>query len=120
MRILVVEDETLLRGLVARSLESSGHQVVSARHGREALELALAEPPDLVVTDVILPDLDGEQLVARLRERQPRLRVLLVSGYEPERVAGATGEDDQTLFLAKPFTIAQLVASVDALLAPRR
>jgi two-component system cell cycle sensor histidine kinase/response regulator CckA len=119
-RILVVEDETLLRGLVARSLESSGHQVVSARHGREALELALAEPPDLVVTDVILPDLDGEQLVARLRERQPRLRVLLVSGYEPERVAGATGEDDQTLFLAKPFTIAQLVASVDALLAPRR
>jgi PAS domain S-box-containing protein len=119
-RILVVEDDPLLRGLVARSLESRGHQVVTARHGPEALELARVEPPDLVVTDVILPGLDGEQLVARLRERQPHLRVLLVSGYEPEWVAGATGGDDQTLFLQKPFTIAQLAAGVEALLASQR
>jgi CheY-like chemotaxis protein len=120
-RILVVEDEALLRGLVVRSLESVGHQVVTASHGKEALELALAEPPDLLITDVILPGLDGEQLTARLRERQPRLRVLLMSGYEPERVAGATGEDEQTLFLAKPFTIGQLTAGVERLLGtPRR
>jgi two-component system cell cycle sensor histidine kinase/response regulator CckA len=120
-RILVVEDEALLRGLVVRSLESVGHHVVTAGHGKEALELALAEPPDLLITDVILPGLDGEQLTARLRERQPRLRVLLMSGYEPERVAGATGEDEQTLFLAKPFTIGQLTAGVERLLGtPRR
>ena len=119
-RILVVEDEPLLRGLVARSLESRGHQVVTARHGAEALELAGREPPDLVVTDVILPGVHGGQLVMRLRELQPRLRVLLVSGYEPERVVGATGEDDQTLFLQKPFTIAQLAAGVEALLASHR
>ena len=118
--ILVVEDEPLLRGLVARSLESRGHRVVTARHGAEALELARREPPDLVVTDVILPGVDGGQLVLLLRELQPGLRVLLVSGYEPERVVGATGEDDQTRFLQKPFTIAQLAAEVEALLASHR
>ncbi|HEX5066816.1 MAG TPA: PAS domain S-box protein [Myxococcota bacterium] len=118
-RILVVDDEALLRGLVARSLESRGHQVVAARSAREALELARSEPPDLLVTDVVLPDLDGSQLTAQLRERWPQLRALLMSGYEPERVADAIGEDDRTLFLPKPFTLAQLAAGVEQLLAKR-
>jgi len=69
------------------------------------------------VTDVVLPDLDGAQLTARLRERQPQLRALLMSGYEPERVAGVAGEDERTLFLPKPFSIGQLAAGVEQLLA---
>jgi two-component system cell cycle sensor histidine kinase/response regulator CckA len=114
-RILLVEDEALLRGLVARSLEARGHQVVCARSGAEALELALSDPPDLLVTDVILPGLDGGRLTEQLRERYPELPVLLVSGYEPDALRG-TEEDGRTLFLPKPFSISRLVADVDRLL----
>jgi PAS domain S-box-containing protein len=116
-RILIVEDEALLRGLVARSLESRGHEVATARNAREALEAAQAGPPDLLVTDVILPGLDGGQLSVRLRESHPRLRVLFMSGYEPEELAGSVTADEHTLFLQKPFKIEQLVAYVDRLLA---
>ena len=102
----------------ARS-EARGHRVVSARNGKEALELGLAEPPDLLVTDVILPGLDGNRLTAQLRERHPGLRVLFMSGYEPD-VVGAAAADGRTRFLAKPFAISKLVESVDELLAQRQ
>ena len=119
VRILVVEDEALLRGLVTRSLESRGHRVVSARNGKEALELGLAQPPDLLLTDVILPGLDGGRLTEQLRARHPTLRVLFMSGYEPEVIGGA-GSDRNTRFLAKPFTVSQLIESVDGLLGQRQ
>jgi two-component system cell cycle sensor histidine kinase/response regulator CckA len=118
-RILVVEDEALLRGLVVRSLEARGHRVVSARNGREALEIGLADPPDLLVTDVVLPGLDGSRLTAQLRERHPLLRVLFMSGYEPDIIGGAA-PDARTRFLAKPFPISKLVEGVDELLAQRQ
>jgi two-component system cell cycle sensor histidine kinase/response regulator CckA len=118
-RILVVEDEALLRGLVIRSLEARGHRVVSARTGKEALELGLAEPPDLLVTDVVLPGLDGSRLTEQLREHHPLLRVLFMSGYEPDVIGGAAS-DGRTRFLAKPFAISKLVERVDELLAQRQ
>ncbi len=115
-RILVVEDEATLRRLVHRALTSRGHQIVTAHDGPEALQLGLADPPDLVVTDVILPGLDGPALTERLREDHPSLPVLLTSGYAPEDMAGQVEEDERTMFLPKPFTLDQLLGAVDRLL----
>ena len=118
-RILVVEDEAMLLRLVSRSLEACGHRVSTARDGHEALDLALTDPPDVLVTDVILPGLDGGELTRRLRERHPRIPVLFTSGYAPEAITAKIVENGFTVFLPKPFTMEDLLSTVDRLLERR-
>jgi PAS domain S-box-containing protein len=104
--ILLVEDEEALRTLTRELLESLGYTVLTARHGAEALEVSARHQGriDLVVTDLVMPELSGEQLAARLGSARPESRVLFVSGYTEDGihqqgvVRGAGG------FLQKPFT----------------
>jgi two-component system cell cycle sensor histidine kinase/response regulator CckA len=114
--IMLVEDEASVRLLVSRALRRQGYKVVEAECGEAALDL-LAEdrPVDLLVSDVVMPGLDGRHLVRLARERRPGLRALLMSGYAEHDF----GLDDlDAAFLAKPFSLAELSARVEKALAP--
>jgi CheY-like chemotaxis protein len=115
--LLLVEDDPLVREMAARALRGGGYRVLVAASGAEALQLATLEVGlRLVVTDVVLPGLDGKGLADELVRRLPGLRVLFISGYERE-VVGQHGVDDAGAeFLPKPFTAAALLASVRGLL----
>jgi signal transduction histidine kinase/ActR/RegA family two-component response regulator len=102
-RVLIVDDEPMVRRIVTRTLELEGYQVTEARHGEEALAL-LAEldgAVDVVVSDVVMPVMGGPELAARLRERYPDLPVIWMSGYPSETAFGGGLPDDQP-FLQKP------------------
>ena len=115
MRVLVVEDEAKLAGLLRRGLEEEGHAVDLARSGDDALWRAAAAEYDAVVLDVMLPGLDGFDVCRRLRERGVWVPVLMLTARDAvaERVAGLdAGADD---YLAKPFSFAELLARLRAL-----
>jgi len=119
--VLVADDDTDVRGLVAYRLRRSGYQVVEARDGEEALRLALEHVPDLVVIDVMMPKLDGYEVTRRLRSEEATRRVpviLLTSrSQEADITSGfASGADD---YLTKPFSPDELVARVRAVLGRR-
>ena len=112
--ILLVEDEDGLRSLNARGLRSRGYSVIEASNGVEAVE-AMEEKNgavDLVVSDVVMPEMDGPTLLRTLRSRNPDLKIIFVSGYAEDAFAKSLGEDEKFEFLPKPFTLAQLVAAV--------
>lgn len=108
--IFMVEDESAIRRLATTILERAGYRVVTAEDASRALSVAdaMERPPDLLVTDLVLPGGSGESLAARLRERWSGIPVILVSGH-PDR-AGELPEG--TAFLAKPFGPADLLAAV--------
>jgi two-component system cell cycle sensor histidine kinase/response regulator CckA len=111
--ILLVEDEEGLRALNARGLASRGYTVLEAGNGVEAIEvLEKRGHVDLVVSDVVMPEMDGPTLLAELRRRDPALKVIFVSGYAEEAFAKNLPSQEQYSFLAKPFTLKQLVAEV--------
>jgi two-component system cell cycle sensor histidine kinase/response regulator CckA len=111
--ILLVEDEEGLRGLNARGLASRGYTVCEASNGAEAVDLIKqGQHVDLVVSDVVMPEMDGPTLLKELRKRDPELKIIFVSGYAEEAFAKNLPEGGQFAFLAKPFTLKQLVATV--------
>ena len=116
--ILLVEDEEGLRALNARGLSSRGYTVLEAGNGVEALEV-LAEKGhvDIVVSDVVMPEMDGPTLLRELRARDPNVKIIFVSGYAEEAFAKNLPTNEQYAFLAKPFTLKQLVAIVKETLA---
>jgi len=117
-KILLVEDEEGLRALNARGLTSRGYTVIEASNGVEAIEVIEHEGPvDLVVSDVVMPEMDGPTLLKELRRRDPKVKIIFVSGYAEEAFAKNLPEDEQYAFLAKPFTLKQLVAEVKQTLA---
>jgi two-component system, cell cycle sensor histidine kinase and response regulator CckA len=114
--ILLVEDEEGLRGLNARGLISRGYTVLQAANGLEAVEAfdSYFGKIDLVVSDVVMPEMDGPTLLTKLRNRDPGVKIIFVSGYAEEAFEKnlPEGEKDKYNFLAKPFTLKQLVAAV--------
>jgi two-component system cell cycle sensor histidine kinase/response regulator CckA len=118
--ILLVEDEEGLRSLNARGLRSRGYTVIEASNGIEALE-ALDEKDgavDLVVSDVVMPEMDGPTLLRAMRERNPDLKIIFVSGYAEDAFAKSLEENEKFDFLAKPFALSALVAKVKETMAP--
>jgi two-component system cell cycle sensor histidine kinase/response regulator CckA len=117
--ILLVEDEEGLRSLNARGLRSRGYTVIEASNGVEALE-ALEEKDgaiDLVVSDVVMPEMDGPTLLRKMRARNPDLKIIFVSGYAEDAFAKSLEEDEKFDFLAKPFALSALVAKVKETMA---
>jgi two-component system, cell cycle sensor histidine kinase and response regulator CckA len=112
--ILLVEDETALRNLVATVLRSRGYQVIEAASGEDAMETYSRSPRsiDLLVTDMIMPGMNGRMLAEKLRGAAPDLKVLYISGYIENAIelAGALGAS--THFLPKPFAPADLAKKV--------
>ncbi|MFN3658514.1 MAG: cell cycle histidine kinase CckA [Pseudolabrys sp.] len=116
--ILLVEDEEGLRMLNARGLTSRGYTVLEASNGVEAIEVIEREGRvDLVVSDVVMPEMDGPTLLKELRRRDPSVKIIFVSGYAEEAFAKNLPQGEQYAFLAKPFTLKQLVAEVKETLA---
>jgi two-component system cell cycle sensor histidine kinase/response regulator CckA len=118
--ILLVEDEEGLRSLNARGLRSRGYSVIEASNGIEAME-ALDEKDgavDLVVSDVVMPEMDGPTLLKSMRERNPDLKIIFVSGYAEDAFEKSLPENQQFAFLPKPFTLSQLVAAVKETMTP--
>jgi two-component system cell cycle sensor histidine kinase/response regulator CckA len=116
--ILLVEDEKDLRGLNARGLTSRGYTVLQAGNGVEAIEVLEKHDGniDLVVSDVVMPEMDGPALLKELRRRRPDLKIVFVSGYAEEAFANNRPEG-QHKFLAKPFSLKTLVATVKETMA---
>jgi two-component system, cell cycle sensor histidine kinase and response regulator CckA len=117
--ILLVEDEEGLRGLNARGLASRGYTVLEAGNGVEALEVLEREggAVDLVVSDVVMPEMDGPTLLKEMRKTNPDLKIIFVSGYAEDAFEKNLPEGGQFAFLAKPFTLKQLVAAVKETIA---
>jgi two-component system OmpR family response regulator len=115
-RLLLVDDEENLRTMLEAALRHSGFEVHPAATGREALEAMPTVRPDLVVLDVMLPDLDGFDVIKRLRTSGDRTPVLFLTARDTteDRVRGLTlGGDD---YLVKPFSLEELVARITAVL----
>jgi two-component system cell cycle sensor histidine kinase/response regulator CckA len=118
--ILLVEDEEGLRSLNARGLRSRGYTVIEASNGIEALEALEARDGaiDLVVSDVVMPEMDGPTLLRAMRGRNPDLKIIFVSGYAEDAFAKSLEENEKFDFLAKPFALSALVAKVKETMAP--
>ena len=115
-RLLVVDDEPNIRDLLAASLRFAGFEVVAAADGNEALKLAGEYHPDLVVLDIMLPDMDGFTVLRRLRSAGPRVPVLFLTARDDmaDKVQGLTvGGDD---YVTKPFSLEEVVARIRAIL----
>ncbi|MGH9661740.1 MAG: response regulator, partial [Bryobacteraceae bacterium] len=114
--ILLIEDEAPLRTMVQTALGRAGYRVIAASGGEEALRLArsLAEPVDLVLSDVVMPGLKGPEVVARLCDVIPVPRALYMSGYADNALEYF--QDKNVPFVAKPFSIDQLLRKVRELL----
>jgi DNA-binding response OmpR family regulator len=115
-RILVIEDEPAIRRGVVDALRISGYQVAESGDGRSGLEAATREPCDLVLLDLLLPKLDGLDVLKGIRKMQPTLPVIILTarGTEEDRVRGLRlGADD---YVVKPFSAQELLARVEAVL----
>ncbi len=121
-RILVVDDDVAVREMVRRMLERAGHSVIDAANGAEALTLCRLTRPELVVTNIVMPEKEGLELIRELRAEQPDLPVIAMSGggqaargayLDMARAFGAIGT------LTKPFDRTTLLRAVEHALVPR-
>ncbi len=112
--VLVVEDEDGVRELLWKILTDHGHTVLEARHGRDALTVAAGyeHPIQLLLTDVVMPEMGAGQLVDQLLTRRPQLKVLYISGYTNDEVVRRGVSRSETAFIQKPFTSAELMRRV--------
>jgi len=118
--ILLVEDEDGLRALNARGLMSRGYTVLEAANGVEAMQVLEKndDAVDLVVSDVVMPEMDGPTLLKEMRKRKPELKIIFVSGYAEDAFQKHLPEQgEQFAVLPKPFTLKQLVAAVKETMA---
>jgi len=116
VRVLVVDDEPMLGDLLSTALRYEGWQVETALNGRTAVRTATSLDPDVVVLDVMLPDMSGLDVLRRLREARPRIPVLFLTARDAveDRIAGLTAGGDD--YVTKPFSLEEVVARLRALL----
>ena len=116
--ILLVEDEEAVRAFASRALTARGYTVLEAETGADALRVAEAatEPIDLIVSDVIMPEMDGPTMLTELRKRGLTAKVVFVSGYADDAFARNLPEGQDFVFLPKPFSLKQLIETVKGLM----
>ncbi|MEM1434949.1 MAG: ATP-binding protein [Pseudomonadota bacterium] len=117
-RILVVENESVLCELVAQALRNHGYDVTAAEDGATALALAKATTPDLILTDVIMPGMNGNEVVEAVRVEHPEMLAVYMSGYTENAIIHSGEMDEGIILLQKPFTVRELLlvlrATIDA------
>jgi len=125
--VMLVEDEDAVRLFGARALRNKGYSVVEAKDGEGALEVLNGvvdgmattvdgEKIDLLITDVVMPGVDGSTLVREVRQRYPELKVIFISGYTEDTFRDKLGAGEEVEFLSKPFTLQQLAGKVKEVL----
>ncbi|MEJ2744489.1 MAG: response regulator transcription factor [bacterium] len=114
-RILIVDDEKKLLGSLKDLFVAQGYEVLCATGGEEGVKLALEKAPNLVILDIMLPDISGNDVCRRIKEKMPSIRILMLSakGEEIDKVVGLElGADD---YMTKPFGVRELLARVRSL-----
>jgi DNA-binding response OmpR family regulator len=116
LRVLVVDDEEQVRSMLVEALEDRGYEVESAIHGGEAIRLLHAAPFDLVISDIVMPDKDGLELLVHIRRNFPTLQVIIISAPDNELYMRTARGLGATRVLCKPFTIDEMSSAVAELL----
>lgn len=120
-RILVIDDDADVREMVCRTLEANGYEAIPAAGGRQALEQLEQGAPDLVITDVVMPEVDGFEVLRRLKLLAPGVGALVMSGagrVAPEVCLDAARGLGARCILHKPFTRAEMLSAVKQALNP--
>jgi two-component system cell cycle response regulator CpdR len=115
-RILLAEDDESMRGFLARALSRAGYDVVSFANGADAYERLKEEPFSLLLTDIVMPVMDGIELARRASELDPELKIMFITGFAAVTLNSDSSFKD-TRVLSKPFHLKDLVREVDRLLA---
>ncbi len=113
-KVLVVEDNEMVRGFISTTLKQLGYQVFEASNGKEALELIREKgfQPDLLITDLVMPEMSGDELARNIRDIYPNIAVIYMSGYTNDHVGPKDRERKDIGFLKKPFNIVELAQKV--------
>jgi two-component system cell cycle sensor histidine kinase/response regulator CckA len=116
--VLLVEDEDAVRSFAARALGQRGYRVLEATTGTEALEVFASHngEVDLVVSDVVMPEMDGPTLMKHLRSERPDVKIIFISGYAEDAFRRNLSDNEEFMFLQKPFDLKELAAAVKAAL----
>ena len=118
--ILVIDDDAVLRRVITLALEQAGHSVLRCENGRKAIEFLTHEHADLLITDIVMPEMDGVETVRAARQMKPHLPILAISGggsFDPQDYLGIAQAFGANAVLPKPFRPAELIEKVGALLA---
>ena len=119
LRILVIDDEALIRSTVVTILEREGFSVEVASDGAAGIDMFHKNPPDLVITDIFMPDRDGITIIRELKRSHPRTKIIAMTGGGPTRmmeVSSAATFFGADQILLKPFERESLLAAVNAVL----
>jgi len=112
-RILVAEDEAPVREFVVRALEHAGHEVTSVGDGQRAVETLTTARFDLLVTDIVMPEMDGITLALKVSKDRPDMPILMMTGYAAERQRAHNLEALIHKVISKPFSLSDLLVAVD-------
>lgn len=116
-RILLAEDDDSLRAFLGRALEKAGHKVTSCADGDQALEALLDSEYDVLLTDIVMPGLDGIEVARRAAVLQPAMRIMFITGFAAVALAPGSGAPAGAKVLTKPIHLREIVAEVDRMLA---
>lgn len=120
-RILLIDDDQLLRGILAKALTYSGYEVIQAADGQQGLDLFFATKIDLVITDLIMPGQEGVETILHLLDQSPDTPIIAISGVPNSKVYLEIAEKiGATRILPKPFTPKQLLTVINEVLAPKK
>lgn len=117
-RILIAEDDTAVREFVSRALRHDGHEVMAVSDGQQALNMLEREEFDMVLADIVMPQMDGIALALKLSKDYPDLPILLMTGYAAERQRAHNLDALIHDVITKPFTLKEICAAVNVALEP--
>jgi two-component system cell cycle response regulator CpdR len=115
-RILLAEDDDSMRGFLERALKNAGYDVVAFPNGRDAFERLKDEPFTLLLTDIVMPLMDGIELARRAGELDPALKIMFITGFAAVTLNTELQPPKDARVLSKPFHLKDLVREVDRLL----
>lgn len=118
LKVLLAEDEEAMRGYLARALENAGYEVVAVDRGTEAVPLLESTHFDLLLSDIVMPEMDGIELAQRCSEVSPRTKVMFITGFAAVTLK-ASREQPQAKVLSKPFHLRDLVLEVERVFEDR-
>lgn len=112
LRILLAEDEEAMRGYLARALENAGYEVMAVDRGTQAVPLLESQHFDLLLSDIVMPEMDGIELAQRCSEVSPRTKVMFITGFAAVTLR-VSREQPQAKILSKPFHLRDLVLEIE-------
>ena len=117
IRILLAEDDRVMREYLTRALERSGYAVSAVDRGTAAIPLLESEPFDLLLTDIVMPGMDGIELAKRAAEMDASMKIMFITGFAAVALHPASNAPKQAKVLSKPFHLREIVAEVERMMA---